>query len=313
MSRAVAITLMVLIFNGIFLVTPVFAYSNGKFGATPFSDVMSAAGTNYSGSGLTKNALAAMMLSVTWPETAGSTITNTPSPMTLSRGDYASANLWADAQKNTTYKYVRAHWNPGAGVFQIDSAGLGLPIGLKEAIYTDTAAPIVASQIATTYKNASGTSAQRRALAWGSWAACNTGKCETIFNTIYNSTADTLYMTTDSAVSRSGGLATKTCSFTPYPATSFTCYKYDVNAAEGYTGSFKYTPYEGALGTKNAEPVPLPFITYTAVTSTGNTEYRYWRKEDTGYDVTIYKYRDYNTNARSNSNWFYESRTFNAS
>lgn len=153
----VCIASLIVFTLGLLQINSVSAYSYGKFGSTPYSDVYSAAGNSYSGSGLTQKALTAMMLAVTWGETTGDDITKTPSPMTLGRADGTYANLWSFANHSTTYKYVRAHWNPGAGIFQLDSAGLGADIGLKEAIYTNTAAAIVAAKIASVYKSSTAT------------------------------------------------------------------------------------------------------------------------------------------------------------
>jgi hypothetical protein len=95
-----------------------------RFGTTPLNDVLYWSGQTTKRSGRTTNELAAMVLAPTWPKTgAGSSYT--PSPMTLSRWDYASDRLWEGGDHRTAYP--RSFFHPGVGMWQLDSAGLGDP------------------------------------------------------------------------------------------------------------------------------------------------------------------------------------------
>jgi hypothetical protein len=83
-----------------------------RFGTTPLNDVLYWSGQTTKRSGRTTNELAAMVLAPTWPKTgAGSSYT--PSPMTLSRWDYASDRLWEGGDHRTAYP--RSFFHPGVG------------------------------------------------------------------------------------------------------------------------------------------------------------------------------------------------------
>ena len=85
--------------------------------------------------GLGTDQLAAMMLTVIYPE-AGASGEQSPSPMTLSRYDTQSG-LYAFGDKNTPWQ--RAFWHPGVGLWAFDSAG-GWNLTAVGAISTWTAA-----------------------------------------------------------------------------------------------------------------------------------------------------------------------------
>lgn len=173
-----------------------------SFGTQPYNDVLTAAAAKKPAD-LSTNEFAAMILAVTWPETTGGT-TNTPSPMTLGRADI-SKKLYSYDQNNSSNPYKRAFWHAGVGAWQLDPSGLGTNLHAEDAINTYSAANHVATYMASRWTTSSGTKAQRRANVWGAWFACSGGACETIFQTIYNSSTDTLTVTKDPSVGRYGG------------------------------------------------------------------------------------------------------------
>lgn len=291
-----------------------------KFGATPLSDVQSAAQTNLTNSGLShKNELSAIIIAPTYPEIGDpSNLDKTPLPMALGRSDTPISNgynLWVDGQTgynqraNSNAPYRRVHWSAGVGLWQLDGAGLGQGYSLKQAIYTDTAASKVAERMADLYRNKTGTAAQKRAAAWKHWHACgSTGStCETIFQSIYNSTNQSLNITTTSSVTRSGGLVTKSCKNGPQPYhVSFTCYKYDVANVEGSsTDRNVFWLNANHNGGTNTQPLPHVFYSYIE----NNKEYRHWLTANTGYTMSRYANWDMNSNPRGSVNWFTVSST----
>lgn len=302
--RKLGTSLIIFIISAFFFSTSL--YAAPKFGDTPTTDTLNSASANKATAGITTNNLAAIVFSVTWPEVTGNNTSLTPSPMTIGRADVSTSNgtkLWADGQVNSTYKYVRAHWSAGVGVWQLDSSGLGADVAFQNSVLTDTASSIVASEMARLYKSATGTAADKRKAAWGPWFGCGTGKtkCETIYNTLYNSSTDVISITRDSTVSRGGGIVSKTCYNTATPSVTWSCYKFNASVAQGHTGSWNYAPLNGS---SSLEPVPLPFLTYWKADTSGNkTEYRHWLKADTGYDTSKWASRPFGTNARNSVVW----------
>ncbi|CAM2946092.1 hypothetical protein PASE110613_08805 [Paenibacillus sediminis] len=286
------------------------AYAGAKFGDVPTDDVLSAATANYKGTGTTRNSFAAIIMAVTWPEVTGNHLNYTPSPMAIGRADVSSSNgkkLWADGVVSGAYKYVRAHWSAGVGIWQLDSVGLGADMSFHNAVLTNTSAAVVASEMARLYKSASGTAADKRKAAWKPWYACGYHQevCEKVYQSIYYSPTDTLNITRDHTVSRGGGLVSKHCYNVSNPRVTWPCYKYNPALAQGYKGSWYYNPLNGS---STLEPVPLPFLTYWKTDSYGNKiEYRHWLKADTGYDTSKWASRLFGTNARSSVKWMSNS------
>lgn len=297
-SRIVTILLMLTLLLGASQVSA----AGWPFGSVPLDDVLSNAGSKISSGAvadLSKNELTAMALAITWTEVTGNT-QNTPSPMTLSRWDGSYSRLWSFSDKSTSNPYIRSHFNPGIGLWQLDSAGIGKDIGVHQAINTQTSSSIALNEIIRRWKNATGTKKQRRAAAWGAWYGCGSdgSKCETIFNQIYNSSTDTLTVTRDNSVSRTGGMVTKSCKYNWSGSTYFTCYLVDPSQAQGYTGSWYYT-LNGNPST-GLSPVPLPFYTYIE----NSKEHRHWLITKTGYAKNVYATRSLGYNARSDVSWY---------
>lgn len=273
-----------------------------KFGTTPLADVKSKASAATRCSGLTGNELAAMMLAPTWPET-GAGSNNTPSPMTLSRGDI-DADLYSFANPNGDSR--RAFWHPGVGVWQIDDAGLALD-SMRSAnarINTFTAAGYVAAEMASRYCGASGSDAQRRATAFQPWFGCGAGgsTCESLYSQHYCAGTDTVCnITQDSGVGRAGGMSTRTCRYNFDPNTTFLCYYINPSLAQGYTASWVGPP---TAGNWPNPPSPLAHPFYAYYRQLTNKEYRHWIYADTGYYYgELYARRPDNQNSRNGLEW----------
>lgn len=273
-----------------------------RFGDVPTTDVITAAGNNNSNTGLTTNHLAAIMLSVTWPEVTGNNRTLTPSPMTVGRWDTGHSRLYPFQNTNPNGQYARAFWNAGIGVFQIDSAGLGSNVAFHNRVLTNTASQVVAASMASRYRSASGTAAQKRRAAWSQWFACgaNAVNCENNYNAIYSTSNDIISLSRDNTVARGGGMVSRTCYNTSNPSNTWACYKWNANQGQGHTGSFIFNPLNGD---STRLPLPLPFYTYSSVVSGNTIEYRHWLTADTGYSTSLYGARLFGTNARNSLNW----------
>jgi hypothetical protein len=254
-----------------------------SFGQQPLADVMAAASAQTKCGGLSTNALAAMMLAPTYPET-GASGSLSPSPMTLSRYDTASG-LYAFGNPSTAYH--NDFWNPGVGAWQFDSAG-GWNLSTAQEISTDTAAGQVAQTLANGWCGASGTDAQRRAAAWAPWHGCGTNgaTCESIYTTIYRST--TLNVSTDATVGRLGGAVVHSCVVN---GVALACTRVDPSKAQG----------DSAFAVPGFGPSPIsePFYDYVR----SGVEHRVWLAKDSGYGANIGAALPLGSNARSSLTW----------
>jgi len=273
------------------------AYS---FGTDPYNDVISAASsarTNYGITDATINELAAMMLAVTWEET-GAGQSGAPSPMTLGRWDGPWVNSKSSALwpfKDVDSSTPRAFFHAGVGMWQLDSAGMGANLGAEAMIYSNSSAQVVANHVASVWKNTSGTKASRRSRVWGAWYACSDGSCETVFNTIYNASIDTLNVTLTTSVDRYGGAVWKTC-YNAYG--SWSCLKVDPTLAQGYTSSWRMPPLDGD---PTSGPSPLTYTFY--VWSGSIYEYRFWHKKSTNYTTNFFANRQMGSDVRDTIDW----------
>jgi hypothetical protein len=261
-----------------------------QFSSEAYDDVYDWATSTSKCSGLSRNELIVMALVITYPET-GAGSTHTPSPMTLSRYDLDS-DLYAGHNPSTAYK--RAFWHPGIGMWQLDDAGFASSSATWKRVYAYTAAQRVVATLASRYCGASGTDAQRRTAAWGPWLGCSNSGCESLYAT--HLSGDTIVgISKDTTVSRYGGMYSHTCRYAGETAT-FQCWLINPSSAEGYTVSWRLTPYDGGTSIS-----PLTFIFYNNGFDTGNYEYRYWQKHDTGYANSVEARRASGANSRSSS------------
>jgi len=90
----------------------------------------------------------------------------------------------------------------------------------------------------------------------------------------------------------------------PSPMTIFSCFEVNPANAQGWTGSWRYSPYDGAYDASGAATRPSPltqtFYNYAA----GGYEYRVWLRKDTTYQIHVGSYRPLGQNARTSLVWF---------
>ncbi|KAA5832713.1 hypothetical protein ABT337_12900 [Saccharopolyspora hirsuta] len=259
-----------------------------KFGAEPYEAVSSAAADAAGKASCEISAEDAtnLVLSPTWPEVSGSG--DSPSPMTLSR--YDDQTSLADPEQRAKGLF----FNPGVGVWQLDSAGLGADETAATAIDSVGAAQKMAPYIVGKYCTAIGggsTAAQARAAAWKDWHACDQGACESIYERLK---ADGVVK--DPTVTRYGGAEMRTCT---YEGAEYDCLYVDPSSAQG-EDAWTAPDYGPA-------PVPDPFYVFTYTKSGKDYEVRYWLKADSGAKTDVSASRELGVNARTKLTWEAES------
>lgn len=258
------------------------------FGASPYSDVRSAAtaATGNAACGISAAEATNLTLSPTWPEVAPSG--EAPSPMTLSRYD-AQASL-ADPKQRSDALY----FNPGVGMWQLDSAGLGADITAAGAIDVSAAADRVAPHVLGRYCSAinAGASAEdARAKAWSAWHACSSGACEDVYQRLRS---DGLIKVGD--VGRYGGAERRVCAF---EGVRHDCLHVDPGKAQG-DNAWTVPRYGPA-------PVPAPFYVFNYTEGGRHYEVRYWAEADSGSVRDVSASRELGTDARARLSWSAES------
>ncbi|MEZ5134383.1 MAG: FxLYD domain-containing protein [Acidimicrobiales bacterium] len=253
------------------------------FGSSPRDDVLYWAERKRCGD-LSRDALAAMMLTPTFTET-GATGANAPGPMTLSRWDTQAA-LYAFGTKGLADK---AFFHPGIGMWQFDSAGFW-PLTAATAINSYTSAEQAASVMASRYCASTQTDpVKKRQSAWAPWYYCTSGTlCEGVYQSVLSS--GVLDVNTTS-ISSLGGMEQRTCEVTGIGHVS--CGFVDPAKAQGYAA--------WAIPNFGPAPVTAPFYVFEA----NGREYRYWLKQDTGYAQTIRADKPVTANARTSLSWSY--------
>jgi hypothetical protein len=218
--------------------------------------------------------------------------------MTMSRYD-VSAPLYAYGDPS---RLKRAFWHPGIGMWQLDDAGFASDIAAFQRMKTDTSSMRVANEMADAYCEASGSEAQRRALAWRPWVACGGGGCEARYQEHYCPGTDTVcHVTRNTNVSRLGGVVFRNCRL---PAQQpFGCWYIKYQLAQGSKGGWQQQPH---LGNYPNPPSPLAFAFYNF--NLGSMEHRHWIQADTGYgEGEIYRLRMLGSNSRNPSPATYDN------
>ncbi|MCI2422068.1 hypothetical protein MOQ72_32015 [Saccharopolyspora sp. K220] len=258
------------------------------FGAEPLDAVRSAASDAAGQADCTISATDAthLTLATTWPEVAGSG--QAPSPMTLSR--YDDQTSLADPEQRAEGLF----FNPGVGIWQLDSAGLGAQETAATAIDSVGAARKMAPYMVGKYCDAvnDGSSvAQARGAAWSDWHACDAGACEAIYQRL-----ESEGVTENATVTRYGGAEPRTCT---YESVEYDCLYVDPSAAQG----------EDAWTAPDFGPAPVPAPFYVFTYAEGGTDYevRYWLKADSGADTDVSASRELGVNARTELFWAAES------
>lgn len=249
--------------------------------------------------GLTQNRLAAMMLAIPVWEIAGGSASYDSSPMVLSRWDGWSNPNNRPLYSHTEYpSYKRAHWNPGVGLWQLDTWGDTLDLNHAQRANTSTGGLRVARYLRDGY--CAGTSTLKARFN-GNWFGCRTDKCWNTYNAIYNATNDSLNVTLTSGSEWDGGVKTRSCRWGS-SGTSFTCYLYDVNLHQGQMDTVDPN------GDGARTPLAIQFLSLT----TNSIKRAAWLQGSSGYDKEIVKAVRTTEGARNSSlynNGWYDGTT----
>ncbi|MFM2416217.1 MAG: hypothetical protein RL385_940 [Pseudomonadota bacterium] len=243
--------------------------------------------------GLTVNRLAAIMLSIPLWEVAGGTPTYNPSPMVLSRWDKWRGPT-SDPQKNwNLFSFNteeddaavagddrRAHWNPGVGLWQLDTFAGAMSMNHARRIDTSDGGVVIARYLRDAYC-ADSTMATLKTRLRGTWFACRTNdQCYTSYSTstpatsttaavnvgLYTAAGDKLNITEQTGSAwDGGGIAPTMCRFGTAggafacswvdPFTSLRQGVMDTAAPNGYLST-------DTVNTTNKTPIAAPFVTF---------------------------------------------------
>lgn len=226
-------------------------------------------------SGLTRNRLAAMMFAIPVWEIAGGSASYSSSPMVLSRWDGWSNPNNRELYSHTEYpSYKRAHWNPGVGLWQLDTWGDTLDLNHGQRAHTRTGGLRVARYLRDGY--CAGTSTLKSRFN-NNWFACRWDKCWNTYNAIYKDNTDGLYVTKTSGGQWDGGVVSRSCRWGT--GSSWTCYLYDV---ELHQGSMDMNDPNGD-GART--PLAIEFLSFT----TSNVKRAAWLRGSSGYNKEIVK------------------------
>ena len=269
-----------------------------RFGTDPFAALSTAAQETMNGRSCTlaPGRLTAMMAAVSWYEIAGR-VDVSPSPLALSRYDTSSVNSknYRLYSHNTVPDFRKAHWNPGVGLFQLDT--LTPQLAQWERVYVPIAAKFVADKMADTYCSASGGTTDKTRAAMSPWIACN-GKnfdrCLAAVDQIWD--GSTVHgVTKDSGVGNWGGAYSKECKHPP--EAPFTCYVLPARSPQGYAIT------SDPEGTGAPTPLSETFINFEY-----NGEHKsYWLPQFTGYGHEIGKRVPEGFDSRTSLTWFDET------
>jgi len=216
------------------------------------------------------------MLSIPVWEVAGGSTTYDSSPMVLSRWDGWSNPSNRPLYSHTEYaSYKRAHWNPGVGLWQLDTWANSLDLNHAQRANTSVGGLRVARYLRDGY--CAGTSTLKSRLN-ATWYACRTDKCWNTYNDMYNASSDSLNITLTSGYQWDGGVSTKSCRWGS-SGTPFTCYLYDVDVHEGQMDM------ADPNGDGARTPLAAGFMSFT----TSNVKRAAWLRSTTGYDKEIVK------------------------
>ncbi|MBQ1084329.1 hypothetical protein [Nocardiopsis sp. B62] len=255
-----------------------------SFGAEPLAAARNAAEGAAAGAScaITAESATALALAPVWPEVSvGSALP--PSPMTLSRYDNQSG-LYDPAGRDGLF------FNPGVGLWQMDSAGLGTNNTAGEAIdsvwVSDFVVPYIVDKYCSAINGGSAAPAAR-ATAWADWNACSDGDCDTVYWRAMNDGIGS-----DPSVGRHGGAQPRTCEF---EGASYDCLFVDVSDVQG--ADWWTRPESGR------SPVPSPFYVLRAGSGDGVREVRVWLAADSGHGVDVTVTRPFGGNARDALSW----------
>ena len=280
------------------------AVTQRYFGADAFHAIEDAVAATSRTCSVSNSNLVAMVLGPVFRESSAAvTPSSEPAPMTLSRYDEWSGYYPPpETNQNTNYglyafrdpytAFPRAYWHPGIGIWQYDSAGVGMPFTAAERIDVRIVSADVAKEMARRYCNRTGTEQSKRNAAWLPWGnPCY--ECQAAYSDLVSTGFASLTLTDD--VDAAGGMLASTCSLQGVSA-SFTCHYIDPARAQG-ANWWLFSP-DGGSRTSSPTPVSAPFYSFER----NGYEERHWLAADTGYPADIFARRRLGTNARPRSN-----------
>lgn len=259
------------------------------FGSEPLAQVRAAGedAASDASCGVSASEVTDLTLSPTWPEVSGEG--KAPSPMTLSRYDDQSSLLDPHQRAEDLF------FNPGVGMWQLDSAGAGAQDTAASAVDPGSAAQRVAPQIVEDYCSAverGSSEEEARAAAWQLWHACDDGACEDVYQRLRSEG-----VTEDGSVTRYGGAEQRTCN---YGGSEHDCLHIDPDNAQG-----DVSWAEPGFG---PAPVPAPFYAFEHTEGGTTYEVRYWAAEDTGTSTDVSALRPLGSDARGGLIWSSDAR-----
>lgn len=260
-----------------------------------------------------------------------------PSPMTLSRWDNLNWQMQThtymengEVKKKTrslnerlfshmdTAGYLRAHWSPGVGLWQLDPWDITKQLNHAQRADIREGGLRVASYLLGEHCKLSADDAGiKKAIKM--WSACDTpSENEKCYKT-YIGDPDSIYQSVnlnirsvDTASQVEGGIQQRTCRWKSSQLT-MPCFLYDLEAAEGYPSDYEYIISKSADSsdsqqvkedeidwTASATPVPMAFLSFTdTLTNTRfavwprewprSNSYQYWPSDTVSSDKTIYR------------------------
>lgn len=254
------------------------------FGAEALSAVEDAA-ADAAGSascGISAEEATALSVAPIWPEIVTGEMA-TPSPMTLSRFDNQEG-LYDPAGRDGLF------FNPGVGLWQMDSAGFGSNNTAGEAIDSHWVSGVVVPYIVDKYcdaLNGGSDAPTARASSWSDWNACSEGECDDAYWRAINDG-----ITADPDVDRYGGAQPRTCEF---EGGTYDCLFVDIANVQG--ADWWTNPDSGR------SPLPHPF--YVLRDDSGDTtqEVRVWLADDSGHGTDVTVTRPFGGDARDSLTW----------
>lgn len=242
-------------------------------------------------SGLTQNKLVALMLSVPVWEVAGGARGRSVSPMTLSRWDGWSLRT----ENRRLYSHVeypsfkRAHWNPGIGMWQLDTWSSTLHLNHGERMDTNAGGIAVARYLRDGY--CAGTTTVKSRLN-NNWFACRWDKCWNTFNDMYIDASDSLDVNRTAGSEWDGGVSRRSCRWGS--GNSFACFWVNTNLRQGWMDT------SDPNGDGARTPLAAGFL---ALSTSSGRRYAIWLRSS-GLGKEIGKSVPTGQGARDGDNWY---------
>jgi len=185
--------------------------------------------------------------------------------------------------------YKRAHWNPGIGLWQLDTWPDTLHLNHGQRMNTKTGGVYVARYLRDGY--CAGTTNIKNRLN-NNWFACRWDKCWNTYNDMYVSSNDTLRVNRTTGNQWDGGVLSKRCRWGSR-GTPFTCYWVNTNLREGWMD------VSDPNGDRARTPLAAGFLSLT----TGSNKRAAWLRSS-GVGKEIVKWVKTSQGARDVNNWY---------